>query len=100
MSTGSGKTAREPRATGLRFERGRLVVELDDERQVSVPLRRYPTLARAKPAQRKRWKLIGPGKGFYWESLDLDLSVRGLVSGLREVIPAPHPRRGVSRGAA
>ena len=32
-------------AVGLRFERGRLVVELNDQREISVPLERYPTLA-------------------------------------------------------
>ena len=57
-------------ATGLWFAKGRLILELDDPRE----------------------ELIGPGKGFYWKSLDLDLSVRGIVSGLPEVIPAPPPR--------
>jgi hypothetical protein len=65
---------------------------LDDEREVSVPLKRYPTLLKARRAQRADWQLIGPGKGFHWKSLDLDLSVRGIVSGLPEVIPAPPPR--------
>jgi Protein of unknown function (DUF2442) len=66
----------EPLAIGLRFAKGRLIVELDDEREVSVPLKRYPTLHKARPAQRANWKMIGPGKAFYWKSLDLDLSVR------------------------
>src|SRR5438034_754236 len=79
---------REPLAVGLRFEKDRLIVELDDQREVSVPLKRYPTLAKARPSQRVGWQLIGAGNGFYWKSLDLDLSVRGLVSGLPEVIPA------------
>ena len=77
----------EPRATGLRFARGRLIVELADEREVSIPLTHYPTLHNARPAQRNNWKKLG--EGFHWPSLDLDLSVRGLVSGLPEVIPAP-----------
>jgi hypothetical protein len=38
--------------------------------------------------------MIGPGKAFHWKSLDLDLSVRGLVSGLPEILPAPPPRQG------
>jgi hypothetical protein len=98
MSTGNGNKIREPLAVGLRFAKGRLIVELDDQRDVSVPLSRYPTLAKARPSQRAAWELIGPGKAFYWKSLDLDLSVRGLVSGLPEVIPAP-PRRPLRRAA-
>lgn len=91
MPIGKDNTAaaREPRAVGLRFDRSRVVVELSDGREVGVPLERYPTLLRAKPAARARWTLIGPGKSFHWPALDLDLSVRGLVSGLPEVIPAP-----------
>ena len=91
MSTGNGNKAREPKATGLRFEKRRLIVLLEDGREVSVPLSWYPTLLRARPAQRAAWAMIGPGRGFYWKALDLDLSVRGLVSGLPEVIPAPPP---------
>ena len=104
MSTGNVNKRPELLATGLRFEKGRLIVELDDQREVSVPLNRYPTLEKATPAERSAWQLIGPGKGFHWKSLDLDLSVRGLVSGLPEAIPAPPPRpprrRAAVRGAA
>jgi hypothetical protein len=89
----SDENNREPLAVGLRFEKGRLIVEFDDQREVSIPLARYPTLAKARPAQRADWQLIGLGKGFYWKSLDLDLSVRGILSGLPEVIPAPLPLR-------
>ncbi len=92
MSIGNVNSKVEPLATGLRFAKGRLIVQLDDDREVSVPLDRYPSLKKATAAQRARWHLIGPGKGFYWKSLDLHLSVRGLVSGLPEAIPAPPPR--------
>ena len=91
MRTGSGNNRNESRGVGLRIEKGRLVVELEDQREVSVPLNRYPTLQRARPAQRANWRLIGRGLGFHWSDLDLDLSVRGLVSGLPEVIPSPPP---------
>jgi hypothetical protein len=33
--------------------------------------------------------LIGPGKGFHWEDLDLELSVEGLLQGIPEGIPRP-----------
>jgi hypothetical protein len=97
MSTGNNKNnAGATKAVGLRFDLGRLVVELDDHREVSIPLNRYPTLAGARPAQRAEWQSIGPGKGFHWPALDLDLSVAGIVSGLPEVVPAP-PRRSAAR---
>lgn len=91
MSTGAGTMARskpaDVRATGVRFAADRLVVVLADEHDVSVPLRLYPTLRAATPAQRRAWELIGGGRAFHWEDLDLDLSVAGLVNGLREAIP-------------
>jgi hypothetical protein len=101
MSTGNGKN--ETRAVGLRFEKDRLVLELSDHREVSVPMSWYPTLQKAKPSQRKQWELIGQGSGFHWEALDLDLSVRGLVNGLPEIIPLPPrlvKRRARKSGAA
>jgi hypothetical protein len=88
----------EPLAVALRFQRGRLVVALDDEREVSVPLDRYPSLLRASSRERANFQIIGPGKGFHWPSLDLDLSVRGIVSGLPEVVPVP-PKTKTKRSA-
>src|SRR5262245_54375303 len=98
MTTGNGNNGAESRAIGLRFEKGRLIVEFSDQREMSVPLSRYPSLARARPTQRRAWELIGPGKGFHWEALDLDLSVQGLISGLPEIIPAPPAKRSGRRG--
>jgi Protein of unknown function (DUF2442) len=54
-----------------------------------LPLQLYPTLLDATPKQRKAWQMIGPGKAFYWKDLDLDLSIDGLIQGLREAIPRP-----------
>jgi hypothetical protein len=90
MSTGIAKIkAAEHRAVTLRFEAKRLVVVFRDGREVHVPLAFYPTLLRASPAQRARWEMLGHGTAFHWRSLDLDLSVDGLIQGLREAIPVP-----------
>jgi hypothetical protein len=97
MNIGRVKSAAN-RAKAVRFERGFLVVEFRDGREVHLPLRMYPTLARATPAQRRTWTMIGPEKGFHWPELDLDLSVEGLIQGLRESIPPPP--RSVSRRSA
>jgi len=93
MPTGNGNNVNDSSlhgaAAGLRFDGDRLIVELDDGREVSVPLARYPSLLDAAPAQRAAWELIGPAKGFHWEDLDLDLSVHGLLHGIPEGIPRP-----------
>jgi hypothetical protein len=89
MPTGNGNNGHKTLATGLRFEKGRLVVEFSDQREVSVPLNLYPTLRHARRAQRADWRLIGPGRAFHWPSLDLDLSVAGIINGLPEIVPMP-----------
>lgn len=87
MSTRTGLD--EPRATRVWFSRasGRLwlMVELTDGRAVGLPLTQIPTLQRAKPAQRQRYRLIGRGYGIHWPALDLDLSVGGIAAGRGEL---------------
>jgi hypothetical protein len=96
MNTGNGNRRRASsrkssklRAMALRFDRGRLVVELSDGREVSVPLDWYPSLERATARQRKQWMLLGDGQAFHWPSLDLDLSLSGVTQGLPEALPRP-----------
>jgi hypothetical protein len=97
MPTGNVNKARrkaDPNcATALRFEQDRMVVGLGDGRELSVPLKHYPTLWSASSAQREGWELLGDGRGIHWESLDLDLSVDGLLQGLPERIPRPPAER-------
>jgi hypothetical protein len=77
------------RAVAVRFEKGRLILVLSDRREVSLPLDLYPSLLHATDAERAEWEMIGPGKGFFWSKLDLDLSVEGLIEGFREAVPRP-----------
>src|SRR5438309_1710147 len=99
MSTGNGKapTAAANRAKDLRFDGDRIVVALRDGREIHVPLRLFPTLRRATTAQREDWEMMGAGQAFHWRQLDLDLSVEGLIRGLREAIPPPPKRARYSR---
>src|SRR3954464_15654490 len=76
-------------ANQLRFANGYMVVSLVDGRQLSVPLRFYPTLLRATPIQRSQWELIGDGTGIVWDNLDLQLCVQYLLEGAKEGIPKP-----------
>lgn len=58
-----------------------LIVALSEGRTLSVPLAWFPRLLGATAAERADWRLIGSGEGIRWESLDEDLSVRGLLRG-------------------
>lgn len=72
-----------PSATSVECTDEELRVVLDDGRKLSVPLVWFPRLFHASAAQRAEWRLVGGGEGIHWESLDEDLSVRGLLSGER-----------------
>jgi len=74
-----------PRATHLWFERGRLVVLLQDGRELACPLAFFPRLAAATAEDLAQWRLTGRGLGIHWPRLDEDLSVQGLLEGR----PAP-----------
>ena len=69
-----------PRATALHFTDDRLVVDLEDGREVSVPLEWFPRLRDAGPTERAHYRLMGGGVGIHWPELDEDLSVRGLLT--------------------
>ncbi len=71
----------EARVQHVRCTVDRLVVDLDDGREISVPIRWYPRLLAATPEQRQRWQLAGAGFGIHWPDIDEDLSVRGLLLG-------------------
>lgn len=55
-----------------------------DGRRVLVPLAWFPTLLGATPEQRSHLELIGDGEGIHWPDIDADISVSGLLFGLRE----------------
>lgn len=91
MSTSANKRPRGKRVWFARQgNRSWLMVELVDGRSVGVPLALYPTLSRANPRARTRYRSIGDGDGFSWPALDLDLSVEGIVAGREEQLK---PRR-------
>lgn len=79
------KLLSEARVHNVHCTMERLVVDLEDGREISVPLRWYPRLAKASPEQRSNWHKAGAGYGIHWPDLDEDLSVEGLLLGL----PAP-----------
>ena len=72
-----------PLATDVKVTAQTLVVYLRDGRILTIPLSWYPRLSEGTTAERRRWKLIGPGIGIHWPDLDEDVSVEALLNGLR-----------------
>lgn len=60
-----------------------LIVHLKDGRSVSVPLTWFPRLLEATVEQRANFELLGDGEGIHWPDADEDLSVAGILRGVR-----------------
>ena len=75
------KLSKEPKIQDVMTTDDRITVSFDDGRIVSYPLKWYPRLVRAKPAQRRNWELIGRGYGVHWPDVDEDLSAEGFLKG-------------------
>jgi hypothetical protein len=57
----------------------RLIVDLKDGRQLSVPISWYPRLAHGTLAERANLKI--DWYGIHWPDLDEDISIKGLLLG-------------------
>jgi hypothetical protein len=71
----------EALAAGVSFDADNMWVELTDGRRLGVPLAYFPRLAKATPAQRKKYVISGGGIGLHWDALDEDISVPALLAG-------------------
>ncbi|MHA7876502.1 DUF2442 domain-containing protein [Roseivivax sp.] len=76
--------AREPRATGARYDSatGRVIVELSNGCTFAFPAALAQGLAGASDGDLADVELLGRGYGLHWESLDVDLSLPGLMAGI------------------
>jgi len=79
----SSKIITEPRAIEIVFTDHELTVQLMDGRVVSTPLAWFPRLLHANALQRANWELVGDGEGIHWPELDDDISVEGLIFGIK-----------------
>jgi hypothetical protein len=61
------------------FNKDMLFVQLQDGREIGVPLLWFPRLRKASEDQLKDWRLIGNGVGIHWESIDEDISIAALL---------------------
>jgi len=66
-------------ATAVRFDNHSMWVELSDGRTIGVPLAWFPRLLRATSAERENVELSRVG--LYWEEIDEDISIAGLLAG-------------------
>jgi hypothetical protein len=69
------------RATSARYDRptGRIVMELSNDYLYGFPATSIPELAKASAKQLAAVEVSPGGSGLYWEELDVDLSVAGLL---------------------
>ena len=75
----------EPLAKDVSFRSDMMWVELEDGREIGVPLAYFPRLMKATAKQREKFIISGGGRGLHWESVDEDISVRGLLLGRADI---------------
>ena len=81
---GREKAATEPRAKAAHYDRetGRILVDLENGCTFAFPGRLAEGLEHASDADLASVELLGAGYGPHWETLDVDLSIPGLLAGL------------------
>lgn len=80
MSSSTKRSVIEPAlAKSVRFTAHRLHLLLDDGREISVPLDRFPRLQWATPMQRRTWEITAFGTGIRWPEIDEDIGVAGIL---------------------
>jgi hypothetical protein len=74
----------EPRAKAARYDRktGRVLVDLENGCMFAFPGRMAEGLEHASDADLASVEILGSGYGLHWETLDVDLSIPGLLAGL------------------
>lgn len=82
----------DDRPVNVRIDEGMLRVQLQDGREIATPLEWYPSLMEATPEQRSHVEL--GLSGIHWPDLDEDLSIAGMLRGIR-----PPQRRQAAREA-
>ncbi|MFD1613984.1 DUF2442 domain-containing protein [Gelatiniphilus marinus] len=66
-------------ASDLSFTDTKMIIHLEDGRELSVPLEWFHKLRNATKEQLNSWRFIGKGEGIHWEALDEDISVENLI---------------------
>jgi len=82
MNTLTNKPVEQVRAKRARVTANTLHVQLDDGREISLPLNEVPWLkwlAKATPKQRANWSIEPGGYAIYWPELDDGIEVCHLL---------------------
>lgn len=66
-------------AQDVKFSEEKMIIFLEDGRELSVPLEWFSKLRDANQQQLENWRFIGSGEGIHWEDLDEDISVGRLL---------------------
>ncbi len=80
----------DPRAIEVEVSEDELTVVLADGRRLAVPLAWFPRLLSATIEERSKFEILGGGVGIHWPEIDEDLSVEGLLRGIRSPGNPPH----------
>lgn len=67
-------------AIDISFSEDKLIVFLEDGREIAVPLEWFPRLRSADVKQLNNWRFIGKGEGIHWPEIDEDISVENLLA--------------------
>ena len=67
-------------ATDVSFTETKMIIQLEDGRELSVPLEWFDKLRNATKEQLEKWRFIGNGEGIHWEELDEDISIEHLLN--------------------
>ena len=84
IERGKREQETEPRATAARYDRqlDRVIVDLTNGCTFAFPPRIAQGLEQAEPDQLAEVEVLGMGYGLHWETMDVDLSIPGLMAGI------------------
>ena len=66
-------------AIDIVFLNSKMIIILEDGRELSIPLEWFPRLRNATEVQLNKWRLIGRGEGIHWDDIDEDISIENLL---------------------
>ena len=66
-------------ASNIAFSNSKMIVFLEDGRELSIPLEWFPRLRIATVEQLNKWRFIGSGEGIHWDDIDEDISIENLL---------------------
>ena len=71
----------DERVAGVSADAYRLIVDLMDDRTISIPLAWYPRLHNAPPINARARRSPAATPGIQWPDVDEDLSTEGMLRG-------------------